>query len=174
MTPLPWRSYALAAALGFILGLLLTSGPTTRFEEHTQHITTRERVRHDTVLRIITVPTQAVHVTGRAAERPRPVRFAEAPAIVAPAVCLDTLLCDTLSATPDTLSVCYAPQRSLFMVAFRPSPRHYPMRIAYDAHDSVITQIDSFREATSSGHHWYDELMLILVSVAAGLILSRF
>jgi hypothetical protein len=86
--------------------------------------------------------------------------------------CLDTLIAsDTTATAPDTLSVCYA--RDSFSVAVGFSPRRKNVAVPYIAHDTFYWHEHDIPSPLESKRAWYDDALLIIISLAAGIIVGK-
>jgi hypothetical protein len=86
--------------------------------------------------------------------------------------CLDTLIrSDTAAIAPDTLSVCYA--RNMFSVALGFSPRRKFIAVPYMARDTFYWREDSIRVTDATGRAWYDDALVVILSLAAGIIVGK-
>jgi len=162
-----WQDDALLLLAAFLLGLLLAQHSGTR-----THDIIREkemiRARPDTAHSVVQVPIPPL--TAKAsANRITTIVLHDT---VYREACLDTLLASDTSATaPDTLSVCYA--RNMFSVAMSFSPRRKFIAVPYLARDTFYWRQDSLRVAEGDGRAWYDDALLVILSLAAGIIVGK-
>ncbi len=169
MISLKWQWALLGPAAAFVLGLLC--GPCnpnrTDLSERTYE-SERIRDRLDTARSTVNVPIASMRVQAPA-NRVRSFTihdtlFAER--------CLDTLLStDSTATAPDTLSVCSA--RNVFSVCVGLSPRRKEVAVPYIARDTFYSREDTVRMTSSEKRSWFDEVLTILVSVAAGIVIGK-
>ncbi len=162
-----WQDDAMLLVAAFLLGLFLAqhSGTSSNSTIREKEIV---RARPDTVRTVIEVPTHSLHLKGTVNRTRIIVRHDT----VYRAACLDTLIAgDTLATAPDTLSVCYA--RNAFSISLGFSPRRMRVAVPYLARDTFYWRNDSIRATRASGRAWYDNVLLVIVSIAAGMIVGK-
>jgi hypothetical protein len=85
--------------------------------------------------------------------------------------CFDTLIAnDTAAIAPDTLSVCYA--RDSFSVVVGFSPRRKDVAVPYIAHDTFYWH-ENAPPSYQSNRAWYDDALMVILSLAAGIIVGK-
>lgn len=167
-----WQYAAALVAIAFLLGLLLAQGGGSPGGSSPGGSASHEkqvlRTRIDTAHSVILVPSGRIGLHGRANRHD--VISAKDTALKQ--ACLDTLLTSDTSATaPDTLSVCFA--RDVFSVRLGLSPRRKMVAVPYIAHDTFISREDTIRMGGAGGRAWYDDVLVVVLSVAAGIIIGK-
>lgn len=154
-----WQTaFCLAAAL-FVAGWIL--GSLDR-QPRSHETYASYKARPDTAHVVVNVPLAPLMLRGTASG----TRTLHIHDTVFIAHCLDTLVrFDSLAIASDTLSVCIA--RDLFSLSLNFAQRRKQLAIPYVAHDSVITRTIVDRRP------WYEEVLMAIVSVAAGMLLGR-
>src|ERR1051325_11423263 len=147
MITIKWQTGLSICIVLFVAGYIFGNSK----KPNTSHIIYRERI--DTAHTIVTVPLRPLHITAPASRTKR-IRIHDT---VFAARCLDTLIAS------DTLSICYA--RDVFTVALHFAARQMPIEIPYVARDSVVTEFVT--------RPWYEDVLMVRVSVAAGMVLGR-
>ncbi len=153
--------------VAFVLGLLLAEGSGTKTNDV---IREKEivRTRPDTVLSIVEVPLRSIAIN---AKRNHTTTVIEHDTVFAED-CLDTLLTtDTAAIAPDTLSVCYA--RNAFALSLELAARRKPVEVPYLARDTFYWRADSIRIESGNGHAWYDNALMVILAIAAGIIVGK-
>jgi hypothetical protein len=164
---LKWQWAMIGPVAAFLIGLLC-SGPNATHESHVTHESQLIRMRLDTAHSTVTVPIAAIRARG-ASNRVRTIAMHDT---IFAEHCLDTLLQhDTLQTAPDTLSVCFA--RNVFSVFVAFSPRRKEIAVPYIARDTFYSREDTVRIAASEKRSWYEEVLTVLVSVAAGVVIAK-
>ncbi|SRR5579883_2477509 len=160
-----WQYAAALVGIAFFIGVLISyrsSAPTTNGISHEKQV---YRMRFDTAKTTVAVPVGRIRLRGPMAHK----LAADSTTSIA---CLDTILrMDTTALAPDTLSVCFA--RDTFSLRLGFSPRQKEVSVPYIAHDTFYSQIDTIRIAGGSSRAWYDDALIIILSIAAGIILGR-
>ncbi|GEM_PF-2562794 len=162
-----WQDAAILLAIAFLLGFLLAPHSQSSSQDEVRE---REivRVRPDTVRTLVTVPMPPLHVRS-APNRARTVVLHDT---LYREACLDTLLrSDTAASAPDTLSVCYLQDR--FSVALGLATRKQAVAVPYLAHDTFYWREDETRSETGHGSAWYDDALVVILSLAAGIIVGK-
>ncbi len=162
-----WQNVALLIIVALLLGFLLAQGTHTNTNRSVR-VKELVRTRIDTARVVARVPLRSWRLTARAnREKIKTIHdtvFREA--------CLDTLLTTDTSATaPDTLSVCYA--RNAFSLCLGLAPRRTLVAVPYLARDTFYWREDSERIAATSGRAWYPDALLVIISIAAGLLFGK-
>lgn len=164
-----WQTAALLLVAAFLLGLLLSAHTST----DTGHVVREKemvRARFDTAYSVVTIKHLPIRVNG-VGNRWRTIVVHDT---IFRSRCLDTVLVtDTSAVSPDTISVCYTPIIDSFRVSLRLAARKQGVRIPYVAMDTFVWRSDSVRIASSSENRWYDEVLMVIVSIAAGIVLSK-
>ncbi|MHB8392489.1 MAG: hypothetical protein ACYDBH_23390 [Acidobacteriaceae bacterium] len=162
-----WQTAALLLVAAGLLGFLLAQGTRT---DSNRSIRERElvRIRPDTALAVAQVPLRPLRLRTAANHvRTRTIHdtlYREA--------CLDTLLTTDSSASgPDTLSVCYA--RKVFALFLGLAPRRRLVAVPYLARDTFYWREDSIRVAQGTGRAWYADALLVIISLAAGILFGK-
>ncbi len=162
-----WQIAALLLLAAFLLGLLLSANTTTD-TDHTIRDKELIRTRFDTAYRVVTIAPSPVRASG-ASNRMKPIALHDT---IYQAPCLDTILVtDTSAVSPDTISVCYVSVVDSFTISLRLSPRRKEVAIPYIVTDTFFWHTDSIRAAANK--KWYDDVLMVIVSIAAGMILSK-
>jgi hypothetical protein len=162
-----WQDAALLLVAVFLLGWLLShgAGPASEGIVHEKEIV-REHV--DTAHSVVDVPLHPFNVMGTT-NHTRTITLHDT---VFREACLDTLLGgDTTALAPDTLSVCYA--RDSFSVAVGFSPRRKDVAVSYLAHDTFYWNERSPPAYEGKAHAWYDDVLIVILSLAAGIIVGK-
>ena len=162
-----WEDVAMLLVLAFVLGLLLAEGSGTRSNDV---IREREfiRARPDTVHTVVEIPTHPIAVHAQR-NRTRTIILHDT---IFKEACLDTLVTtDPTACAPDTLSICYAQHSFALSLGF--APRRKEVTIPYLAHDTFYWRADSLRTEAASSRAWYEDIMTILVAVAAGIVVGK-
>src|SRR5665213_484809 len=158
---------ALLILAAFLLGLFLAQSSHL---STTDAIKEKEiiRQRPDTAHSVIDVPLRPLHISAPG-NRIKTIVLHDT---IYREACLDTLLrSDTAALAPDTLAVCYA--RNIFSVSLGLSARRKFVAVPYLARDSLYWRTDSIRVASASGRAWYDDSLVIILSLAAGIIVGK-
>lgn len=162
-----WQDDALLLLAAFLLGLLLAHGGQTTSNE-TIHERQIIRTRPDTARSVINVPLRPLNI--RAPENK--IKTIVLHDTIYREACLDTLLAiDTAATAPDTLSVCFA--RNIFSLSLGLSARRRNVAVPYLAHDTFYWQSDSIRVAEDNGRAWYNDALVVILSLAAGIIVGK-
>jgi hypothetical protein len=160
-----WQRAALLVAAAFLLGWLLSHSTSANDDV----IREKEIVntRFDTVHSVAQVPLRPLH--------------AEAPTNHSKTImlhdtiyreaCLDTLIAgDTTAIAPDTLSVCYA--RDTFSLALGLAARRKNIAVPYVAHDTFYWR-DNEEQFRENKQPWYDAVLVVILSLVAGIIVGK-
>jgi hypothetical protein len=165
-----WQTAALLLLAAFLLGLLLSTTTSTTNTGHNIHEKEVVRARFDTAYTIVAVKLSPIHASG-VSNRTKTIIHHDT---IFKTPCLDTILVtDTSAVSPDTISVCYAPIADSFNVSLRLAARKKEVRVPYIAMDTFIWRSDSIHVSSSTERKWYDEVLMVIVSIAAGIILSK-
>ncbi len=162
-----WQDAALLLVAMFLLGWLLSFGRQTSGESTIQE---KEIVRehYDSAHSVVYVPLRPVDVTGTSNH----IKTLTVHDTVYREACLDTLItADTTAIAPDTLSVCYV--QDTFSVAVGFSPRRKNVAIPYIAHDTFYWHEHSSPAYEGKPRAWYDDALLVIISLAAGIIVGK-
>jgi len=157
----------LLIAAAFLLGFLLAHHSSISTNN-----TTKEkeiiRQRPDTAHSVIALPLHPLNIRALG-NRTKTIVLHDT---VYRDACLDTLIkSDTAATAPDTLSVCYA--RNIFYVSLGLSPRRQLVAIPYLARDTFYWRADSIHVEAASGRAWYDDALVVILSLAAGIIVGK-
>jgi hypothetical protein len=162
-----WQDAVLLLVAVFLLGWLLSHSSESTGQSTIQE---KEIVREhfDTAHSVVDVPMHPLIVMGTTNHSRTITRhdtiYREA--------CLDTLIAsDTTATAPDTLSVCYA--KDSFSVALGLSERRKNVAVPYIAHDTFYWHEHDVPSPLESKRAWYDDALLIIISLAAGIIVGK-
>jgi hypothetical protein len=163
-----WQDDAVLLIIGaFLLGFLLAHGGQTTSND-TIHEKQIIRARPDTAHSVIDIPLRPLNIRAQS-NRIKTIVLHDT---IYREACLDTLLrSDTSAAAPDTLSVCYA--RNIFSVSLGFSPRRKSVAVPYIARDTFYWREDSIRVASASSRAWYDDALVVILSLAAGIVVGK-
>ncbi len=162
-----WQDAALLLAAVFLLGWLL-SHSTASTEPNTIQEQEIVREHFDTAHSVVFVPFPPLAITGTS-NRTKTILLHDT---VYREACLDTLIAsDTAALAPDTLSVCYA--RDSFSVALGLSARRKSVGVPYVAHDTFYWHEQFIPSAVEGKRAWYDDALLVMISLAAGIIIGK-
>ena len=165
-----WQIALLLLIAAFLLGLLLSGKTSVTSSDHTTHEREIIRSHLDTARSTVTVPLSHIAVSGKSN---RTVTRTVHDTLYR-ARCFDSLLVtDTAAIAPDTLSLCYEPRADSFAATLWLSARRKEVLVPYVAHDTFYWRSDSVQLSASSSTHWYDELLMIAVSIAAGIVIAK-
>ena len=162
-----WQDAALLIVAVFLLGWLLS-----RSTDSTVGTTIQEkeivREHFDTAHSVVYVPFHPLGIKGTT-NHTRTITLHDT---IYREACLDTLITgDTTATAPDTLSVCYA--RDSFSVAVGFSPRRKNVSVPYLAHDTFYWHENFVPSQLESKRAWYDDALLVILSLAAGIIVGK-
>ena len=161
-----WQDAALLLAAAFLLGLLLAHGGQTSSND-TVHEKEIVRARIDTAHSLVDVPLHPLLAKGKSNH----VKTIILHDTIYREACLDTVIRNDTSATaPDTLSVCYA--RNNFFVQMGFAERKKYVAVPYLAHDTFYSREDTVR-IENNPHAWYDDILVVIISLAAGIIVGK-
>ncbi|MDP4198305.1 MAG: hypothetical protein Q8922_04695 [Bacteroidota bacterium] len=167
MIHMKWQWAVLGPIAAFLLGLLWNA-PNGTDESRMTHESQIIRLRLDTAHGLIGVSVAPIHLQAKV-NRMRPITIHDS---VCTERCLDTLLiADTSQIAPDTLSVCFA--HNMFSVAVGLGTRRKSIDIPYMARDTFYSREDTIRIVSTDKRNWYDQVLAILVSVAAGIVIAK-
>ena len=162
-----WQDAALLLVAVFLLGWLLShgAGSTNEGVVHEKEIV---REHFDTAHSVVYVPLRTVGVMGTT-NHTKTVTLHDT---VYREACLDTLIAnDTTAIAPDTLSVCYA--RDNFSVAIGLSARKKDVLVPYIGHDTFYWHENSPPAYEGKARAWYDDALIVIISLAAGIIVGK-
>ncbi len=162
-----WQDAALLLVAVFLLGWLISHSTES---SGTSTIQEKEIVREhfDTAHSVVYVPLRPLGITGTT-NHTRTITLHDT---IYREACLDTLIAsDTTALAPDTLSVCYA--RDTFSVAVGFSPRRKNVAVPYIAHDTFYWHEHEVPSPLESKRAWYDDALLVIISLAAGIIIGK-
>lgn len=169
MIQLKWQWAVMGPVAAFLLGLFC--GPCDSYRTNSSYSTyesQRIRDRLDTARSTVYVPLTSMRVQAPA-NRVRTITIHDT---LFTERCLDTLLStDSTATAPDTLSVCFA--RNVFSVCVGLSPRRKEVAVPYIAHDTFYSREDTVRMTSSEKRSWFENLLTVLVSVAAGIVIGK-
>ncbi len=161
-----WQDAALLLTAAFLLGWLLsferqsTVGGTIQEKEIV-------REHYDTAHSVVEVPLRALEVQGTT-NHTRTITLHDT---IYRETCLDTLIdIDSAAIAPDTLSVCYA--RDTFSVALGLSARRKSVDVPFIAHDTFYWH-ETAPPTYEPKRAWYDDALLVIISLAAGIIVGK-
>jgi hypothetical protein len=161
-----WQDAALLLAAAFLLGWLLSHG--TSIGESTIQEKEIVQTRLDTAHSVVDVPLHPLRVLGTT-NHTRTITLHDT---VYREACLDTLIAsDTAAIAPDTLSICYA--RDSFSIALELSPRRKDVAIPYIAHDTFFWHQNTPPAYEGKPRSWYDDALIVILSLAAGIIVGK-
>lgn len=158
---------ALLILAAFLLGFLLAHGDQTNTNDiiHEKQLI---RTRPDTAHAVIDVPLRPLNIRAPGNQ----IKTIVLHDTIYREACLDTLLTsDTAATAPDTLSVCYA--RNMFSVSLGFSARRTFVAVPYLARDTFYWREDSIRVTSASSRAWYDDALVVILSLAAGIIVGK-
>ena len=165
-----WQVGTALLIAAFLLGLLLSSKTSMNSTEHTVHEREILRTRIDTAHSVVTVSLAHILAIGRTNR----ILTRTVHDTLYRTVCLDSVLVtDTTATAPDTLSVCYEHPADRFAVRLWLSPRRKAIAVPYLAHDTFYWREDSVRVTSSTASKWYDDVLMVILSVAAGIMLTK-
>jgi hypothetical protein len=162
-----WQDAALLLVAVFLLGWLLSHSTTSTGENTIQE---KEVIREhfDTAHSVVEVPLRSVRMMGTT-NHTRTITLHDT---LYREACLDTLISsDTAALAPDTLAICYA--RDTFSVAVGFSPRRKNVAVPYLAHDTFYWHEHFVPSPLESKRAWYDDALLVILSLAAGIIVGK-
>ena len=165
-----WQTAIILLLLVFLLGLFLSGKTSSILNEHSVHEKTILRTRVDTAYSNVIVPLAPIVATGHANR----VLTRTVHDTLYQTPCLDSILVtDTAATAPDTLSVCYHRENDSFAVGLWLSPRRKEVTIPYLAHDTFYWREDSVRIASGTSRKWYEDVLMVIVSIVAGMMVGR-
>ncbi len=161
-----WQDATLLLIAAFLLGWLLSykTGSSSDGIVHEREIV---REHFDTAHSVVYVSLRSLLAKGTT-NHTRTILLHDT---IFREACLDTLIAsDTTALAPDTLSVCYA--RDSFSVAVGFSPRKKNVAVPYIAHDTFYWR-DNATPSNQNKSAWYDDALMIIISLAAGIIVGK-
>jgi hypothetical protein len=164
---LKWQDAAVLLAAAFLLGWLLSHATESTAQNTIQE---KEIVREhfDTAHSVVYVPFRPLGITGTS-NHAKTLTLHDT---IYREACLDTLIAsDTTALAPDTLSVCYA--RDTFSVAVGFSPRRKRVEVPYVAHDTFYWHEHFIPTLEENKRSWYDDALLVILSLAGGIIIGK-
>jgi hypothetical protein len=165
-----WQVGTALLIAAFLLGLLLAGKTSMNATEHTVHEREIFRTRIDTAHSIVNVSLAPIMAIGRTNR----ILTHTIHDTLYQTACLDSILVtDTTAIAPDTLSVCYERRLDNFAVRLWLSPRRKEVMVPYLAHDTFYWREDSVRITGSTPHKWYEDVLMVIVSIAAGIVLTK-
>ena len=165
-----WQTVAILLLVVFLLGIFLSRKTSSILNEHSVHEKTILRTRVDTAYSTVIVPLAPIMATGHANR----VLTHTVHDTLYRIPCLDTILVtDTAATAPDTLSVCYNRESNSFAARLWLSPRRKEVTIPYLAHDTFYWREDSVRTTSNTSRKWYEDVLTVIVSIVAGIVVGR-
>jgi hypothetical protein len=163
-----WHEAAALIALAFIIALLLSQKPPSSGSSGTINEKEIFRDRFDTVHSVIYVPLSPLMVNAT----PNQIKTITLHDTIYKEYCLDTLLtADTTAIAPDTLSICSL--QNTFSISLGLSARRKDVAVPYIARDTFYSREDTMKVPIGEARPWYQDVLVIILSVVSGIIFGK-